>query len=111
MEEEELLNGLPVEATENDETSDGAMSVGECNGSSEQSEARGRKCKKRKKKELEAQTEVGNHLSDDSKKHIKKRRKSKKDDGLSFGEDEAVERKPVTEKQMAHGQGDRHPSR
>ena len=29
MEEEELLNGLPVEATENDETSDGAMSVGE----------------------------------------------------------------------------------
>lgn len=98
VEEEELLNGLPVEATENDETSDGAMSVGECNGSSEQSEASRRKCKKRKKKELEAQTEVGNHLSDDSKKHIKKRKKSKKDDGLSFGEDEAVDVAKVEQK-------------
>lgn len=98
MEEEELLNGLPVEATENDETSDGAMSVGESNGSSEQTEARGRKSKKRKKHEFEAQTEVGNHFSDDSKKHIKKRKKSKKDDGSSFGEEEAVDVAKVEQK-------------
>lgn len=97
VQEEELFNGLPVEATENDETSDGAMSVGESNGSSELSKATGRKCKKRKKNEFE-ETEVGKHLSDDSKKHVKKRKKNKKDDGLSFGKEEAVDMVKVEQK-------------
>lgn len=97
MQEEELVNELPVEATENDETSEGTMSIGKCNGSSEQSKARERKCKKRKKNVFE-ETEQGNHLSDDGKKDIKRRKKSKKDDGLSFGKEEALDMVKVEQK-------------